>query len=97
MKTYKVVVNEKEIVVKENETILNASQRQKGGIFVGCKGGGCGMCKIKVIDGTTVDGIFSKSVLPDHEHAEGYRLACQSSPVTDMKIEPCRGANKILR
>lgn len=94
---YKVVVKDKEISVKANETILNASIRQAGGIFVGCKGGGCGMCKIKVISGKTVDGISSKSVLPDEDHRAGYRLACQSKPVSNMVIEPCRERNKILR
>ena len=97
METFKVIVKDKEIIVKNNETILNASIRQAGGIFVGCKGGGCGMCKIKVVTGETIDGIASKSVLPDVEHAAGYRLACQSKPTTDMVIEPCREKNKVLR
>lgn len=97
MGIYQVVINDKKIAVKENETILNASIRQAGGIFVGCKGGGCGMCKIKVVTGNTVDGISSKSVLPNEDYAHGYRLACQSKPTTDMVIEPCRGANKVLR
>lgn len=97
MGAYKVVIREKEIAVRENETILNASQRQAGGIFVGCKGGGCGMCKVKVVSGHTLDGIASKSVLSDDEHSAGYRLACQSMPITDMVVEPCREMNKILR
>lgn len=97
MGVYKVVVRDKEIIVKEQETILNASQRQAGGIFVGCKGGGCGMCKIKVVTGETVDGISSKTVLSDIEYEQGYRLACQSTPITDLVIEPCRERNKILR
>lgn len=97
MNTFKVVVREKEIIVKEHETILNASQRQAGGIFVGCKGGGCGMCKVKVVSGDTIDGISSKSVLPDEDHVAGYRLACQSKPATDMVIDPCREKNKIFR
>lgn len=97
MNTFKVAVRDKEIVVKENETILNASQRQAGGIFVGCKGGGCGMCKVKIVSGHTLDGIASKSVLSDEDHSAGYRLSCQSVPITDMVIEPCREKNKILR
>ena len=97
METFKIEVNGNEIFVKENETILNASIRQAGNIFVGCKGGACGMCKIKITMGETVDGIHSKSALPDEEYASGYRLACQSKPVTDMSILPIRERNKVLR
>ena len=94
METFKIEVNGKEIFVKENETILNASIRQAGDIFVGCKGGACGMCKIKIMSGETVDGYYSKSALPDEEYASGYRLACQSKPVTDMSMIPIRVRNK---
>ncbi|MEH7115322.1 2Fe-2S iron-sulfur cluster binding domain-containing protein [Neobacillus niacini] len=97
METFKIEVNGKEILVKENETILNASIRQIGDIFVGCKGGACGMCKIKITTGETVDGIYSKSALPDEEYVSGYRLACQSKPVTDMSIQTTRERNKVLR
>ncbi|WP_203554763.1 2Fe-2S iron-sulfur cluster-binding protein [Bacillus sp. B15-48] len=97
METFKIEVNGKEILVKENETILNGSIRQTGGIFVGCKGGACGMCKIKITTGETVDGVYSKSALPDEEYASGYRLACQSKPASDMSIIPIRERNKVLR
>ena len=56
METFKIEVNGNEIFVKENETILNASIRQAGNIFVGYKGGACGMCKIKITIGETVMG-----------------------------------------
>ena len=69
METFKIEVNGNKIFVKENETILNASIRQAGNIFVGCKGGACGMCKIKITIGETVDGIYSKSALPDEEYS----------------------------
>ena len=55
------------------------------------------MCKIKITIGETVDGIYSKSALPDEEYASGYRLACQSKPTTDMSILPIRERNKVLR
>jgi ferredoxin len=97
METFKIEVNGKEILVKENETILNASIRQIGDIFVGCKGGACGLCKVKITIGETVDGIYSKSALTDEEYASGYRLACQSKPTTDMSILPIRERNKVLR
>ena len=55
------------------------------------------MCKIKITIGETVDGIYSKTALPDGEYASGYRLACQSKPTTDMSILPIRERNKVLR
>ncbi|WP_102349154.1 2Fe-2S iron-sulfur cluster binding domain-containing protein [Bacillus sp. Marseille-P3661] len=98
MESFKVIINKKVITCYPSETLLNASQRQFGGIFIGCKGGGCGLCKIKVSSGETADaGNWSKSALADEEYNRGYRLACQCKPVTNMTIETCRESNKIVR
>jgi ferredoxin len=72
---------------KENENILDASIRTNGKIKVGCKRGGCGLCKIKVTAGDIEHGAVSRSVLPLHEAEEGYALACRTVPKSDITIE----------
>lgn len=72
---------------KENESILDSSIRTNGKIKVGCKRGGCGLCKIKVVDGEIEHGAVSRSVLPLNEEEEGYALACRAVPKSDITIE----------
>lgn len=79
--------NERTIIGNENENILDTSIRTNGKIKVGCKRGGCGLCKIKVIEGEIEHGAVSRSVLPLHEEAEGYALACRAMPKSNITIE----------
>ena len=79
--------DERTFTGKEKENILDASIRTNGKIKVGCKRGGCGLCKIKVVDGEIEHGAISRSVLPLHEEAEGYALACRAVPKSDITIE----------
>lgn len=72
---------------KDNETVLEASIRSNGKIKVGCKRGGCGICKIKVVDGEVEQGPVSRTVLPLHEEKEGYVLACRTVPQSNITIE----------
>ena len=76
----KVLPEDRIMTGKEGETILDAAIRNKVDIKVGCKGGGCGVCKIKVIEGEVEIGACSRSVLPLSEAEEGYTLACQAQP-----------------
>ncbi|MBB6443923.1 2Fe-2S iron-sulfur cluster-binding protein [Bacillus benzoevorans] len=90
MNEYKIKVShpdERTFTGNENENILDASIRTHGGIKVGCKRGGCGLCKIKVVEGEIKHGAVSRSVLPLQEEEEGYALACRAMPKSDITIE----------
>jgi ferredoxin len=90
MKHYQIKVShpdERTFTGIENETILDTSIRTNGKIKVGCKRGGCGLCKIKVVDGEIENGSVSRSVLPLNEEEEGYALACRAVPKSDVTIE----------
>ncbi|MDI3257214.1 MAG: 2Fe-2S iron-sulfur cluster binding domain-containing protein [Kyrpidia sp.] len=52
----------------------------------GCRGGGCGMCKVRVVDGTYDLGKSSVAVLPPAEREQGYVLACKTIPTSDLNI-----------
>lgn len=62
---------------------LDASQA----IAVGCRGGGCGMCKIRVLAGRYDSKRMSRAHISEQEQAEDYVLACRIYPRSDLVIE----------
>ena len=53
----------KSFTVVDGETLLKASERCLGHIIkVGCRGGGCGVCKVKVVKGDYETGKMSLKV-----------------------------------
>ncbi|MFT6472290.1 MAG: ferredoxin [Neptuniibacter pectenicola] len=56
-------------------------------IDVGCRGGGCGVCKIKVINGSFLSKRMSKAHITDEDLKKGVVLACRIFPTSDLKIE----------
>jgi ferredoxin len=72
----------------EEERVLIAMERQAlNDIFVGCRGGGCGVCKVKVTSGNYRTGKMSRLQVSEPEEAEGYALACKLFPLDDLVIE----------
>lgn len=56
-------------------------------IFVGCRGGGCGVCKVKVVSGNYGTGKMSRLKVSEDEESAGYALACRLYPLEDLVIE----------
>jgi ferredoxin len=71
---------------KEGQSILDTASRNGVKIKVGCKGGGCGICKIKILEGEVERGITSRSVLSLEEIEQGYALSCKTEPKSDIVI-----------
>jgi len=76
-----------ELACPETESLLDAALRQGAEIPYACKGGGCGLCKIKVKDGEFERRKSSKIALPDSERSMNFTLACKTFPKSDMKIQ----------
>jgi ferredoxin len=56
-------------------------------IPVGCRGGGCGACRVRVLAGAyTTLRMSRRHVSEDDEH-HGYALACRLLPSTDIALE----------
>ena len=51
-----------------------------------CKVGGCGLCKIRVLQGTFRLGTCSKTALTPEEREQGIALACKTYPESDLRI-----------
>jgi len=69
------------------DTVLSAILRAGAKVFFGCRGGGCGTCKMRLVTGEVDHGRCSTAVLTEHEKHEGAFLSCQARPLTDLTVE----------
>ncbi|HUN90961.1 MAG TPA: 2Fe-2S iron-sulfur cluster-binding protein [Burkholderiaceae bacterium] len=56
------------------------------GIPVGCRGGGCGVCKVQVVEGTFVTRPMSRDHVSVEDEAAGRILACRARPTSDITL-----------
>jgi ferredoxin len=69
----------------ETETPLQAARKEFIPIPTGCQRGGCGMCKVKVLDGEyDQELIRSHDALSDEELEDGFALACCMHAKSDL-------------
>lgn len=58
------------------------------GIPVGCLNGGCGVCKVRVLQGEISKlGPISRVHVSVDEECAGYSLACRVAPASDVELE----------
>ena len=70
------------------ETLLRALGRAGLRYRVGCKRGGCGICKLHLLAGEVrYERPIADSVLTDDERVEGICLSCRAVPLTNVVIE----------
>jgi len=70
------------------ETLLKAMERLgRKGIPVGCRNGGCGICKVEITDGYCGVGKMSRAHISEEEEQAGIVLACRCYPITDVRVE----------
>lgn len=80
-------INGQTIAVAAKETLLQAALRQGVEIPYSCRVGGCATCKCKLLKGRVKELTEASYILSDEELDQGYILACQSVPQTDVRIE----------
>ncbi len=70
------------------ESLLTSMVRLgRRGIPVGCRGGGCGVCKIEITQGQVSTRVMSRAHISSDDECNGRLLACKSSPLTDVSIK----------
>ena len=74
---------------KDDEPLLSAMKRtHKGPIQYGCGGGGCGVCKIKVLNGNYIAfKKMSRAHISSEEFSNNIVLACCIKPTSNLIIE----------
>ena len=69
------------------ETIAEAAYREGINIPLDCADGACGTCKCLAKSGDFDAGDYIEDALSDEEAENGYGLACQMRPETDMVVD----------
>lgn len=71
------------------ESLLQGMLRLgRKGIPVGCINGGCGVCKVRILEGEVRQlGPVSRAHVSVEEEAGGVTLACRVGPVTAVRLE----------
>jgi CDP-4-dehydro-6-deoxyglucose reductase, E3 len=90
----RVAETEQTFEVTPDETILAAALRANINLPHDCKLGGCGTCRIKLVEGSVTYAEFPLALTPDEESL-GYALACQAMPAGDLVIKPAGGLTEM--
>lgn len=87
MVMFRININNQTILCPTEKTIADAARSQMIKVPVACNGGGCGFCKVRVIEGQFEMDKYSKGALSDEELADGFVLTCKTHPLSDMQLE----------
>lgn len=75
-------------VCKGEESVLRAMERcGRKGIPSGCRNGGCGVCKVRILSGEYHCKKMSRAHVSELEEGDGYALACKCFPEGDITLE----------
>ena len=70
-----------------NESLLQGMLRLgRKGIPTGCRGGGCGVCKVEILSGTYARKPMSRAHVTAQEELNGKGLACQAFPTSNISL-----------
>src|SRR3989442_13458949 len=69
----------------EQNVLKAMEQLCRKGIPVGCRGGGCGVCKVRIEAGAVRTEKMSRAAISAAEEADGLVLACRVYPQSDLR------------
>lgn len=70
----------------ESTVLKGMEQLGRKGIAVGCRGGGCGICKIEIVRGDYGCQRMSRAHISEEDEARGVVLACRTRPRSDLDV-----------
>lgn len=79
------------IAVRNGETLLEAGLRAGIGLPFECRNGGCGKCMCTLLHGSIDYGAYQTSALTEADKALGKALMCCAVPRADLEIEYAAG------
>ena len=76
------------VACAEQDNVLRAMEALgRKGIPVGCRGGGCGVCKVRVTGGAYHTRKMSRACVSEAEEADCVVLACKLFPDSDLSLK----------
>lgn len=73
--------------------LMEMMARGSRAISVGCRGGGCGVCRVQVVSGDYETKRMSRRHVSEEDQADGYALACRLVAKSDLALRPAVGAS----
>lgn len=78
---------EKVFPCREYQSVLAAMSLSGAScVQVGCRSGGCGVCRVEVLSGAFETGQMSQAQVCDADREKGIALACQLFPRGDLRV-----------
>ena len=73
---------------RSSESLLQGMLRLgRKGIPAGCTNGGCGVCKVRILEGQYVRRVMSRAHVSAEEEAAGCALSCRIYPSSDLRLQ----------
>lgn len=66
------------------------------GIPIGCRGGGCGVCKVEIVAGSYEASTMSRDHVSVNDERQGCVLACRVHPRSDIVLTVIGGMKKVF-
>ena len=74
-------------VCREGQSVLAAlSPIHRLSIDSGCRGGGCGVCKVEILEGQCEMGPMSAAHVTEEDRARGVGLSCRMVPTSNLTL-----------
>jgi ferredoxin len=70
----------------DRDLLRSMERLGRKGIPAGCRGGGCGVCKVRILSGSVTSKKMSRAHVTEEEEKEGFVLACRSFPSSDVRL-----------
>jgi ferredoxin len=74
-------------VLADNRLLHQMIAHRCAAIPVGCRGGGCGVCRVRILDGTYTTRRMSRRHVSQADEADGVALACRVIPTSDITVQ----------
>lgn len=88
--TITVSPNQEAFQCPPDRSLLSGMEQQaKKAIKVGCRGGGCGFCKVRILAGSFESKKMSTKFVSPEEREDGLALSCRVFPRSDMEVIAC--------
>ena len=76
------------LYLEPGETVLGGLYKAGYAYTIGCRRGGCAICKVDVREGDfSYDHPVADTVISDEERTDGTCLSCRAVPASDLTIE----------
>ncbi len=76
------------VYLEPGETVLGGLYKAGYAYTIGCRRGGCAICKVDVREGDfSYDHPVADTVISDEERTDGTCLSCRAVPASDLTIE----------